>query len=103
MLYKFVLQFSSPSDVIAVTESKLKINDQLQQLHIEIPGYHFCHVPTNSNAEGVGVYISTKYAFESLNAFGLNHSDCEDIWLQLTKKQMRSTLGNRSCIQTPKK
>ena len=50
LLYEFVLQFPSPPDVIAETESMLEINNQLPKLSIEIPGYHFCHVPPNSKA-----------------------------------------------------
>ena len=66
-------------------------SNQLPKLNIEIPGYHFCDVPTYSIAGGIGVYkislqSSTKYAFESLNIFGLNHNDCEDIWVQLSEK-----------------
>jgi len=67
-LEKHVEQFSSlffrlrhDFDVIGISETRLS---HASSGNISLPGYSFLHTPSDSNAGGVGLYISNKYTFK---------------------------------------
>ena len=79
-LSDFLSKFTIQPHVIALTETKIK--DRLL-VNISIPGYTFFHVNSNSNAGGVGAYIS--YSLQASEIlFDTAYHGCECLWIKLT-------------------
>jgi len=54
------------SDVIAITETKLKNSKSVVSYNLQLEGYDFVHTDTNMNAGGVAFYIKKNIKFHIL-------------------------------------
>ena len=79
-LADFLSKFAIQPDVIASTETKIK---DKPLVNIFIPGYTFFHVNSNSNAGGVGAYISDSLQASKI-LFDTAYHGCECLWIKLT-------------------
>ena len=78
-------------DIIAVTETKLRIGEFYT--NIDITGYNFIHTGTKTNAGGVGFYVSQKLSYSVNTLLSLELSGIEDLWIDLKVKNRTLTFG----------
>ena len=82
-------------DVICLTETR--VNDQ-PLANINLPNYSFVHIPSQSNAGGVAVYVSLNLKFSlDDNQHQLHNS--ESIWLNLHHHENKSPIGLAVILQ----
>ena len=74
--YEFLCNHSCSSDIICVTETRLKTQPLL---NIDISGYTFVHIDSPITAGGVAMYISNALQFSVLNNLQLTVNKCENI------------------------
>jgi len=75
---------SSPPDLICISKTWLK---QDLIINLSIPGYEFRHIPSESRAGGVAIFVSNKFQFETTNKYNINSTEYEDIWIKLHNSQ----------------
>ena len=71
-------------NIIGVTETKLKVNSD----SIDIEGYQFEGCPTKTEAGGAGMFISNVIDYDLREDLSINHTNCEDIWIQVSTSNM---------------
>ena len=59
-LLEFLTELGTHPNIICLTEARLKQNSLV---NTQIPGYKFCHVDSDTNAGGVGIYIDEEIKF----------------------------------------
>ena len=62
------------------SEKRMKV-DRL--INVLIPGYNFVHSDSVTNADGVSIYVSSKFRFTLDHELNLNVNRCEDVWLNV--------------------
>ena len=83
--HEILQSFSYLPDVICLSETKIK-NSTLA--NITLPGFEPTElVDSLTNAGDVGVYVAKKISVKVLKKNEFN-SDCEDIWLQISDKNL---------------
>ena len=66
--------------IIGLSEAKIK---DKPQINISIPVYTFLRNNSDTNAGGVGVYVSDFFQFQELT-FKASFSGCESLWIKLS-------------------
>ena len=67
--------------IIGLSETKIK---DKPQINISIPGYTFLHNNSDTNADGVGLYVSDIFQFQELT-FKASFSGCVSLWIKLSR------------------
>ena len=88
-LFEFLHLLSAVPDIICLPETKIK--DENISVPLGIPNYEFIHTDSNTNVEGVAMYIKSEIKFEVLQHLHLDLDNCEDLWVQLS--QCKITFG----------
>ena len=65
---------------IAISETKLKSN---YILNVDIPGFNFIHIPSQTNSGGVGLYIYSNLTYQPRNDLNLNNVGCESLFIEI--------------------
>ena len=90
-LTHYILQLKKLSDIIAITETKLK-KDELQT-NIGINGYNFIHSDSDSQAGGVGLYIKNSISYKIINELDLKLNFVENIWIEVETNKKSIAVG----------
>ena len=78
-----------------ITISETKLNANSDQKCITLPHYSFCHSPSDTIAEGVGVYISDSLEYRLRDDLKFIEEENENIWIEI--------MGNNSILnQNPR-
>ena len=93
-LKELLSHFKTSPDIIAVSETKLKANEQCQAI---IEGYNFIHEDTNTNAGGVGIFIKDNISYSLCNNLKMNIPNCEDIWIKINHKNLNNCIAGTIC------
>ena len=56
-------------------------------INISIRNYKFVHADSTTKADGVAIYISSKFDFELDCELEIHTKSCEDLWINLTQKK----------------
>ena len=80
-LHCFLTSLPHLPDIVCVSETRLK-GEPLT--NITIPDYNFAQTDSATNANGVAIYIFSKYKFELVQSYNMNLNGCEDLWLEVT-------------------
>ena len=75
-LNEFLLSFSSPPSVIFISETRINVEPLI---NVNIPGYTFRHLPSNTRAGGVGAYFLENLTVHYEGNFGFNIEACENL------------------------
>ena len=62
--------------------NKTRINVE-PLINVNIPGYTFLHLPSNTRAGGVGAYFLENLAVHNKGNFGFNIEGCENLWFDV--------------------
>ena len=65
---------------IAISETKLKSN---YILNVDMPGFNFIHNPSQTNSDGVGLYINSNLTYQPWNDLNLNNAGCESLFIEI--------------------
>ena len=79
-LNEFLLSFSSPPSVIFISETRINVEPLI---NVNIPGYTFLHLPSNTRAGGVGAYFLENLTVYNKGNFGFNIEGCENLWFDV--------------------
>jgi len=74
---------------VCISETRIRGEPSI---NISIPNYNFVYVDSATKAEGVVMYISSKYKFSLDHELELNLNGCEDIWIHLDINQAKNSL-----------
>jgi len=84
-LHEFISSSPSKFDIIAITESSQKANQNFK-LNINIAGYEFYSTPSNSNKGRTALYVGSNYnSFERVD-LKIQHDDFEATWGEIKNK-----------------
>ena len=87
-LEKFVTQLGKLPEIIAISETKLH-----SEFKMQLQGYTFIQNNSNTNADGVGMFIKETLNFQFLNKNQLNMEGCEDLWITANISNTKKSLG----------
>ena len=88
-LKELLSHFKTSPDIIIVSETKLKANEKCQVI---VEGYNFIHEGTNTNADGVGIFIKDYISYSLCNNLRIDIRDCEGIWIKLNHKYLNNCI-----------
>ena len=94
-LIDFCESLSAKPDIICLTETKLK---DIPYANINIPNYNFYHSPTQTNADGVAMYISSRFVEQNVYTQFLKTDMCE---VCTTMQPRWHTIYLRDSISSP--
>ena len=77
-LLEFLTGIDTRPNIICLTETRLKQNSLV---NTQIPGYKFCHVDSDINAGGVGIYIDKEIEFACENLYSFSKNGLENLWI----------------------
>ena len=93
-LLAFIYQLNHSPDIIAISETKLRSTTPVNfRYNVNIYGYNFVHADTKTNAGGVGFYIKEGVDFNILSNFGIDSSNCENVWIEVKLHNPKSAIG----------
>ena len=75
-LNKLLINYDILPDIIAMSETKLKL---LQVCNAKLSGYHFYHKGTTTRWGGVRLFIKESFSISICKKFDLNIPNCEDM------------------------
>ena len=91
-LHQMIIKLPVKPDLIAITETKLNKNSNIN--FIQLKNYTFIHNDSNTNAGGVGIYINNSFNFQIRPDLELKHCETESLWASITINQkMKITIG----------
>jgi len=94
LLEAFIYQLNHSPDIIAISETKLRSTTPANfGYNVNIYGYNFVHADTETNAGGVGFYIKEGVDFNILPNFGIDSSDCENLWIEVKLHNTKCAIG----------
>ena len=79
-LKEFLSNFSSPPSIIFISETRINVEPLF---NVNLPGYTFLHIPSNTRAGGVGAYFLNNLNIVNKDGFGLNVQGCENLWFDV--------------------
>ena len=79
-LEELLINFQLSPDIIALSETKLKLNQHYRE---SLPGYNFFHKGTTTNYSGVGLFDKDHLFFSTNKEFELNCTNCEELWVEM--------------------
>ena len=79
-LLEFLTELGTRPNIICLTETRLKQNSLV---NTQIPGYKFCHVDSDTNAGGVGIYIDEEIEFVCENLYSFSKNGLENLWISI--------------------
>ena len=77
---EFLLNFSNPPSIIFISETRINVEPLI---NVNLPGYTFLHLPSNTKAGGVGAYFLNNLNFHNKDSLGLSVQECENLWFDL--------------------
>ena len=95
-LLEFLTEIGTHPNIICLTETQLK---QSSLVNNKIPGYKFCHVDSDTNAGGVGIYIDEEmeFACENLYSFSKNGLEKCQLYCSWRFQHKYSATRHRTC------
>ena len=60
---------------------------------MQLQGYTFIQNNSNTNADGVGMFIKETLSFQSLKKYQLNTEGCEDLWITININNTKKVFG----------
>ena len=78
-LHEFISSNSTKFDILAITESSEK-NNQNFKLNIKIDGYELFSTPSNSNKGGIVIYVGSGLNSFEREDLKIQHDDYESTW-----------------------
>lgn len=90
-LVQYLSQLKRQPDVIAITETKLRLNNINSNIYID--GYNFIHKDSSSQAGGVGLYVKNCIKFIECNSLNINVDSVENLWIEITTEGTPLVIG----------
>ena len=84
-LHKFLSNTQSKMDIIAITETSQKNNDNFIT-NVTIEGYATYYTPSNSNKGGTALYVNEKFNFIERKDLSAQNDDYESAWVEIKNK-----------------
>jgi len=81
-LMQMITELNHNFSIIGLTETKINSSNQNTRIH-SIPGYNFFSQPSESNAGGVGFYISNKIPCFIRNDISGSQIEFECLWIEI--------------------
>ena len=89
-LEELLCYFQNSPDIIAISETKLKVTDNCKTV---LEGYNFIHEGTDTNAGGVGIFIKDSITYTVCNNLKMDIPGCEDLWIKVNHKKFNCIVG----------
>ena len=84
-LHKFLSNTQSKMDIIAITETSQKNNENFIT-NVTIDGYASYYTPSNSNKGGTALYVNEKFNFIERKDLSAQNDDYESVWVEIKNK-----------------
>ena len=84
-LHKFLSNTQSKMDIIAITETSQKNNENFIT-NVTIDGYATYYTPSNSNKGGTALYVNEKFNFIERKDLSAQNDDYESVWVEIKNK-----------------
>ena len=89
-LEELLCYFQNSPDIIAISETKLKVTDNCKTV---LERYNFIHEGTDTNAGGVGIFIKDSITYTVCNNLKMDIPGCEDLWIKVNHKKFNCIVG----------
>ena len=88
-LEELLINFQLSPDTIALSETKLKLNQHYRE---SLHEYNFFHKGTTTNYGGVGLFDKDHLSISTNKEFELNCTGCEELWVEMPIDE------NKKCV-----
>ena len=83
-----MIQLGKLPELIAISETKLRAKFKMQ-----LQGYNFIQNNSNTNAGGVGMFVTETLTFQSATEYQLHTEGCEDLWITANINNTKKVYG----------